>query len=134
MKHLMKQVSAAVSLSALALSVFCDSAFSQSPAPADTSTNAASVSPPGPGPGARGPRGRMMRFNQNNTPGWTLMTPEERTAHRDRMRSFKTVAECESYREEHRKLMEQRAKEQGKPLPPARGNPCVTMQRRGILK
>lgn len=130
----MKHASAALWLSALSLSVFCDTAFSQTSAPAEPSSSAASTVRPGAGPGAPGPRGNMMRFNRNNTPGWSLMTPDERTAHRDKMLSFKTVAECENYREAHRKLMEQRAREQGKPFAPGRGDPCRAMQRRGYLK
>lgn len=76
----------------------------------------------------------MMRFDERNTPGWSLMTPEERTAHRDRMHSAKSVDECRAYHDEHRKQMEARAKEQGKSLRPSRTEPCAMMQRRGFGK
>ena len=67
---------------------------------------------PGPGPGARG----MPRFNDTTTPGWSLMSAEERGAHQERMRSMKGYDECEAYMVEHRKLMDERAKEKGKAL------------------
>ena len=49
-----------------------------------------------------GPGGRAMRFDQNNTRGWTLMTPEERTAHREKMLSLKTYEECKAFQADHR--------------------------------
>jgi len=66
-----------------------------------------------------GPGGRAMRFDQNNTRGWTLMTPEERTVHRDKMLSLKNYEECKSFQTEHRSAMEVRAKEKGVTLPDA---------------
>lgn len=76
----------------------------------------------------------MMRFDAGNTPGWSLMTPEERQAHHDKMLSFKTVDECKAYHDEHVKLMAARAKEQGKQVRRTRGDPCAMMQRRGLIK
>lgn len=67
---------------------------------------------PGGGPGPMGPR-----FNEETTPGWTMMTPEERKAHQDKMRSFRDHAQCQAYMEEHRKQMDARAQEKGKTLP-----------------
>ena len=49
--------------------------------------------------------------------GSQLMTPEERTAYRDKMRSAKTAKEREEIREEHHKEMQARAKERGVTLP-----------------
>lgn len=93
---------------------------------------------PGAGPGGGGARGGMMgrdsRFGPSNTQGWSLMSPEERTAHRAKMRNVKDVGECKAYLEEHRKTMEARAKEKGAKVP---GNPrvdmCERMQRRGAF-
>lgn len=76
----------------------------------------------------------MMRFNEKNTPGWSLMTAQERTAHRDKMHSFKTEDECKAYHDEHVKQMQERAKEQGKSFRPMRGDPCGMMRQRGFLK
>lgn len=49
--------------------------------------------------------------------GWQLMTPQERRAHRAKMLSLKTEQERMAYREEHHKLMQQRAQEKGMTLP-----------------
>lgn len=85
-----------------------------------------------PGPGMRG--GRGMAFNQDNTPGWMMMTPEERTAHREKMLSLKTYEECKAFQAEHRALMETRAKEKGTTLPGLRQNGCDRMKARGMIK
>jgi hypothetical protein len=79
------------------------------------------ASGPGPGPGMMkgGPR-----FGADVTPGWAMMTSEERRAHQEKMRGMKDRAACEAYMTEHHKLMEARAKEKGKALPwkgPGRG-------------
>ena len=84
------------------------------------------------GPGARG--GRGMQFNQGNTPGWALMTPEERVANQARMREVKTYDECKAVQGEHRSFMETRAKEKGVTLQPARQNGCDNMKARGFIK
>jgi len=74
------------------------------------------------------------RFNQGNVAGWTMMTPEERTEHQNKMRSIKTYDECTAYQEEHHKLMEERAKEKGIPLRNPRQNACDRMKARGFIK
>ena len=53
----------------------------------------------GMGPGG----GKAMRFNFNkdNTPGWTLMSAEERAAHSGKMRAAKTYDECKALQAEH---------------------------------
>ena len=84
------------------------------------------------GPGARG--GRGMQFSQGNTPGWALMTPEERTTNQARMREVKTYDECKLAQGEHRSLMETRAKEKGVTLPTPRQNGCDNMKARGFIK
>ena len=61
---------------------------------------------------ARGP----WRANEQNTGGWYYMTPEKRIEHQARIRSFKTLDECRTYQAGHHKLMEARAREQGRPL------------------
>lgn len=126
---------------AISLVVMSGAAFSQVSAPADKGKSAPpkpAASAPGPqqgiGPRAMGPMGGMMRFDEKNTPGWSLMTPEERLAHRDRMHTFKTVDECKAYHDEHLKQMEARAREQGKTPMPFHGDPCTMMQRAGLMK
>ena len=87
------------------------------------------------GMGGMGPgQGGRMAFSQGNTPGWSLMSQEERTAHRDKMWSFKTYDECKTYLAEHHKSMEAKAKEQGKTLPTPRANACDRMKARGQVK
>jgi hypothetical protein len=65
----------------------------------------------------------------------TLMTEEERDAHRQKMHSFTTVGECNAYFDEHRALLIARAREQGiEPGPGPRMSPCDRMEKRGFLK
>lgn len=84
------------------------------------------------GPGAGG--GRGMRFSQNNTRGWNLMTAEERTDFQRKMREVKTYDECVQTQTEHRGVMEVRAKDKGLTLPTPRRNACETMKARGLIK
>lgn len=49
--------------------------------------------------------------------GWELMSEQERMEHQNKMRSLKTEQEREAYRQEHHKLMQDRAKAQGKAVP-----------------
>lgn len=53
--------------------------------------------------------------------GYQLMTPEERTAYQDKMRAATTWEERQKIRDEHRALMDQRAKEKGVTLAEPRG-------------
>jgi hypothetical protein len=88
----------------------------------------------GPGMGGMGPGARGMRyqFNKDNTPGWSLMTPEERSAHHNAMMSAKTYEECKAAQEAQHKQMEARAKEKGAALPAPRQNACDRMKARGF--
>jgi len=88
----------------------------------------------GMGPGMGGGRGMRFDFNKSNTPGWSLMTPEERAAHRDKMLAAKTPEECKAVQEEHHKQMEARAKEKGQTLRGPRQNACDRMKARGFYK
>ena len=89
----------------------------------------------GPGMGYGGHGGRGMRFIQNNAArGWTLMTPEERTAFQVKMREVKTYDECKSVQLEHRTSMESRAKEKGVSLMAPRRNACDMLKARGLIK
>lgn len=86
----------------------------------------------GMGPGA----GMGMQFNANkgNTWGYQLMSPEERTAHRDQMRATKSYDECKALQAEHHLAMEVRAKEKGVTLPAPRSNACDRMKASGYFK
>ena len=74
------------------------------------------------------------RFQQDNTPGWTLMTPAERTEFQTRMRAAKTYDECKAIQAEHHAAIEARAKEKGVTLNVPRYNACDQMKARGFLK
>jgi hypothetical protein len=66
---------------------------------------------------------------QDRIYGSQLMTPEERSAYRDRMKQAKTQTDRDKIRQEHHDQMQQRAKERGVTLPqqqprkPARAAP-----------
>ena len=81
-----------------------------------------------------GGAGGGMRFNQKNTPGWQLMTPEERTEMQGKMRALKTYDECKQLQTEHRALMEARAKEKGVTLREPRQNGCDRMKAKGLVQ
>lgn len=91
---------------------------------------------PGPGagmgPGARGMRN--MRFDKVNTPGWTLMTAQERVANQNKMREVKTYEECKMMQAEQHQMMQTRAKEKGVTLNAPRQNACENMKARGFIK
>jgi hypothetical protein len=74
----------------------------------------------GPGMGGgmgAGPRGMGPRSGPNMTPGWPMMTPEERSQHHDRMAAAGTYEACRAELERHREAMAERARGQGKPAP-----------------
>jgi len=89
--------------------------------------------PAAPGAGAPSARGSGMgmragRWGPDVTPGWALMTDAERVEHQARMRAMKTYAECKLFQAEHYNQLTERAKAQGKQLPPmgsGRRDPCA---------
>ena len=86
----------------------------------------AAASAPGMGPRAGG-RG-MGRWGADHTPGWALMTPEERAEHQKRMGEVKTYEDCQSLHTRHRELMEARAKERGTTLRGPRHDACAGLK------
>jgi hypothetical protein len=81
------------------------------------------------GPGPMGPR-----YNDAATPGWTMMTPEERKAHHDRMGTMKDPGECRKYMDEHYKQMQERAKTRSEKLAPQdAGHGCGHMMGSGSM-
>jgi hypothetical protein len=86
--------------------------------------------PYGPGNGPGRGQGPGPRWGAEVTPGWALMTAEERKAHQDKMQSMKDPAECQSYMAEHHKRMQDRAKERGQAMPgPAAGPGCPWLKK-----
>ena len=88
----------------------------------------------GPGMGTRAGKAMRYRFNKDNTPGWSLMSAEERTAYRDKMLAAKSYDECKALQDEQHQAMEARAKEKGKTLRGPRRNACDNMKARGWFK
>ena len=83
----------------------------------------------GMGMGPGGGRG-AARWGSDYTPGWTLMSQQERNEHRDRMRSMKTYEECKSYQDQHHEQMASRAKERGgKALAQPRRDACSGLKK-----
>jgi hypothetical protein len=81
----------------------------------------------GMGPG--GGRGAAL-WGSDYTPGWTLMSQQERNEHRDRMRSMKTYEECKAYQDQHHEQMAARAKEHGgKALAQPRRDACGNLKK-----
>lgn len=80
---------------------------------------------------ARGPR---FQFDQDNVPGWMLMSSAERAAHHQKLMSLKTVEECEAYMAAHRKKMEARAQERNQTLRTPRFDVCEQMKAKGLLE
>lgn len=89
--------------------------------------------PAGMGPGSgMGPGGRMGGGGgRGDAAGFNLMTPEERTSHRDHMRSLKSAEECTTYLAAHHAEMAARAAAKGITLPEPRANACERMKARG---
>ena len=83
----------------------------------------------GPGMGA-GMGAGVARWGSDDTPGWSMMTEQERKEHQDRMRAMKTYEECKAYADQHREQMSTRAKERGgQALAQARRDPCAGLKR-----
>ena len=71
-----------------------------------------------------------MRWGSDVTPGWALMTPQERNEHRDRMQAMKTYEECKTYQDQHHEQMAARAKERGgQALAQPRRDACSGLKR-----
>lgn len=91
------------------------------------------ASAPGMGMGmGMGPGGGhgMARWGSDYTPGWTMMDPQERKEHQERMHAMKTFEECKAYHDQHHEQMAARAKERGgKALARPRHDPCWGMKK-----
>jgi hypothetical protein len=59
---------------------------------------------------------RGMRFDDDNTPGWALMTEAERDAHRAAVTAFTDYDPCRTYVQRHHAEMMERARERGQTL------------------
>ena len=107
--------------SAAVMTVFSAIAFAQAkgaaPAPTTPGASAPMVTPSGMTP---------PRPTPANTPGLTMMTPQEREQHRQDLERAKTGDECRAVVAKQREQMAQRAKERGQPSPNNVGaDPCA---------
>jgi hypothetical protein len=102
-----------ISIAAAVAALIASTAVSQAQTPPGPARAAASAPAAGPGPGARG--GMGPRMGRDFTPGWSMMTQQERDEHHKRLLEAKTPEECRAIMDEHRKLMSDRAKERGMP-------------------
>jgi len=79
----------------------------------------------GPGPGMGMDKGMMGGCcSAKDTPAWSMMTPEERKAHQEKMLGFKDMGACSAYMDEHHKQMQARAKDRGMKMPEGQDHGC----------
>lgn len=79
-------------------------------------------------PGMMDGVGRHARWGSDYTPGWSMMSPEERRMHRERLASLRTYEECKAYMDKHREEMAERARLRGLPMPrPPRRDACASL-------
>ena len=83
--------------------------------PASAPASGASAPGMGPGPAASTPQG-SPRYGNGVTPGWPMMTAEERAALAAAMGQMKSQGECVAYMDKHYKQMTERATQRGMPL------------------
>ena len=101
----------------LALLAFAAGAHAQQPMTPRPCANMAGASAPSDGCGGPGRFGPHGRWGSDDTPGWMMMTPEERQAHQERMAGMQTYADCKAYMDQHHADMVARAKERGMAMP-----------------
>lgn len=109
--------------------VLAQPASGRGPGPGAGPAASAPASAAGMGMGL-GPGHRGGRWGADHTPGWSLMSEQERNEHRERMRSMTSYDECKALRDEHHAQMAERAKARGaKPLPQPRRDACAGLKR-----
>ncbi len=78
-------------------------------------------------------KGPGLALDQDNVPGWSLMSSAERSAHHQKLLGMKTLEECTDYMEEYRAKMEERAKERNRTYRTPRRDVCGQMKAKGLL-
>jgi hypothetical protein len=131
----LRMFTAAAVLVAFAATAFAQANSTQPAAPASAAGDARMGMHGGMAAGMGGGMGAGMgggmgpRARADNTPGWSMMTPQEREQHRKDMQSAKTADECKAMMDKHRQQMADRAKERGLPAPKnARHDMCASMR------
>lgn len=83
----------------------------------------------GMGMGRRGGH-REGRWGAASTPGWTMMTDDERKQHQARMQAMSSYDECRTYMDQHHVQMSARAAERGASMPgQARRDACAGLKK-----
>lgn len=122
LRHLLRQLGGATLLTCAVVA-----------AAAQTQTPSAKGADKGADKGAEGPRPSMpmARWGSDFTPGWSLMSEQERLAHREHMRSMNDYGECRSFHEKHHEQMMSRAKERRAKVPMMpMSDPCAGLKPR----
>ncbi len=70
-----------------------------------------------------------MHSGPDNTPGWSMMSPQERKDHHAKMEGLKSTEECKAYMAEHHAQMAHRAKERGMKMHEPRHSMCEPAKR-----
>jgi hypothetical protein len=78
--------------------------------------------------------GMQMQMGADNTPGWAMMSADEREAHHRMMMGSKSSAECMANMEAHRAKMAERAKAMGKTMDMPGNDMCGQMMQHGMMK
>lgn len=78
--------------------------------------------------------GERFRFDQDNVPGWALMTSAERAEHHQKLIGFKRLDDCGAYMEEHGRKMEERAKERNRILREPPIDVCEQLKAKRLLE
>jgi hypothetical protein len=125
-----KSMHTATQIAAIAALIFASTVtLAQQPPAPGRLQGPATESGSGPGTGPRSGRLDGPGFGREYTPGWAMMSGAERDAHRTQMLSARTSEECRRIRDEHRKLMTERAKARGIPnMPGPRRDACANFQ------
>jgi hypothetical protein len=124
---LLRTLTAAAALAACAATAFAQANTTPPTAPASAASGARMGMHGGMRAGMGG--GMGPRAGADNTPGWSMMTPQEREQHQKDMQSAKTPDECKAMMDKHRQQMADRAKERGLPAPRnARHDMCAGMR------
>jgi len=112
----------------LVILVLSAGAHAQQPATSGPCAAMAGASGPAGGCGGPGRTGMHGRWGSDNTPGWSMMTSEERQAHRQRMAGMQDRADCQAYMDQHHADMVARATERGTSMPARpRRDPCASL-------
>jgi hypothetical protein len=70
------------------------------------------------------------RWGTDYTPGWSIMTADERQEHQQRMHSMTSHEECKAYMDQHHQQMAARAKDKGVTVPAEpRRDACAGLKR-----